>query len=186
MMLLNLYVILSTRNKIKTAEEAARYKNIDCVLILGAAIWPGNVPCPILEDRLLTGVELYHRNPDLKLLMSGGCKDPCHDEPAVMRQFAIDHQVPENHILTDPLGSTTYDSLVRTDSVFCGRKIIIVTQKYHIYRALYMARQLGIDAIGVTADKRRYRKRMYRELREFAARIKYAAMGLGLRIRDSR
>lgn len=182
----NLYVIFSTRKKIRTATFAAKHNDIDHVLILGAAVWHSNTPCPILEDRLLTGIELFQLNPKLKLLMSGGCKDPQHDEPTVMKHFALNHEVPAEHILMDPLGNTTYDSLLRAKSAFGAEKIIVVTQKYHMYRALYMAHQLNLDAIGVIADKRRYRKPIYREVREFAARFKYVLMGLGLKIRDSR
>lgn len=168
----NLYIIATSKKRILPHGDAV-CQDYDCILILGAAVWPGNVPCPILEDRLLTGITFFRQKKDAVLLMSGDGRFPGHDEVSVMKDFALMHGVPAENILTDPSGLTTRDSARRARDVYHVRKTVIVTQKYHLYRALYIAGKLGLQAWGAASDRRRYRRRCYRELREILARMKY-------------
>ena len=167
----NLYVKGSVKNRILTPEEAAGL-DADCILILGAGVWENGRPRQMLADRLQQGIELYQTGATDRLLMSGDHGRLEYDEVNVMKAFAIERGVPSEHIFMDHAGFSTYESMYRARDIFEAEKIIIVTQRYHMYRALYVARSLGLDAYGVASDPRQYVGQNYRELREFAARIK--------------
>lgn len=126
----------------------------------------------MLEDRLSQGVALYENGSSDRLLMSGDHGREDYDEVNVMKRFAVDKGVPSAHVFMDHAGFSTYESLYRARDVFKARKIIIVTQRYHLYRALYIADKLGLEAFGVPSDPRRYTGQRQRELREVLARAK--------------
>lgn len=168
---MNFFVINKTKNKIISEEQAKELSDVDCVLVLGAGIW-GNSPSPMLEDRLLQGISLYKNNVSNKIIMSGDHGTKEYDEVNVMKQFAIERQVESEDIFMDHAGFSTYDSIYRAKEIFQAKKIIIVTQKYHIYRALYIAEKLGIEAYGVNSDPRKYAGQVVRDLREIIARDK--------------
>jgi vancomycin permeability regulator SanA len=168
---INLYMKAVTKNRILTAEEAAEL-NADCILVLGAGVWEDGRPSMMLADRLKQGIELYKSGVSDRLLMSGDHGRMEYDEVNVMKDYAVERGVPSGHIFMDHAGFSTYDSMYRARDIFGAKKIIIVTQKYHMYRALYIARALGLEAYGVNSDPREYQGQRYREIREFAARIK--------------
>jgi len=161
----------SAEDKILSADATASVK-ADCILVLGAGVYSDGSPSPMLEDRLSQGVALYENGSSDRLLMSGdhGRKD--YDEVNVMKRFAVDKGVPSAHVFMDHAGFSTYESLYRARDVFKARKIIIVTQRYHLYRALYIADKLGLEAFGIPSDPRRYTGQRQRELREVLARAK--------------
>lgn len=171
-LIINFYVKSTVEDRIITPEEAKEQKDVDCILILGAGVWANNSPSPMLEDRLKQGIDLYDTGVSSRLLMSGdhGRKD--YDEVNVMKQYAVKDGIDASDIFMDHAGFSTYESLYRAKEIFEADKVIIVTQKYHMYRALYVAKCLGIDAYGVTADLGQYGGQSYRELRETAARLK--------------
>lgn len=168
---INFIVIGQTKNRILTEEQVKELQDIDCILILGAGIW-GEKPSPMLEDRLLEGIDLYKNNVSNKIIMSGDHGTKEYDEVNVMKSFAIDRDVKSEDIFMDHAGFSTYESLYRAKEIFQAKKIVIVTQKYHMYRALYIAKQLGIEAYGVNSDPREYGGQSIRELREIIARDK--------------
>lgn len=168
---MNFFVINKTKNKVISEEQAKKLSDVDCILVLGAGIW-GNSPSPMLEDRLLQGISLYKNNVSDKIIMSGDHGTKEYDEVNVMKQFAIEKQVESEDIFMDHAGFSTYDSIYRAKEIFQAKKIIIVTQKYHIYRALYIAEKLGIEAYGVNSDPRKYAGQVVRDLREIIARDK--------------
>ena len=104
--------------------------------------------------------------------MSGDHGREEYDEVNIMKEFAIEKGVPSENIFMDHAGFSTYESIYRAKEIFEADKIVIVTQKYHLYRALHIANSLGIEAYGVGADPRQYVGAMYRELREILARNK--------------
>ena len=167
---INSYVQISVSDKIFDPEEIAQM-DADCILVLGAGVW-GERPSHMLEDGLIQSIELYKKGASDKLLMSGDHGRKEYDEVNVMKQFAVNAGVPSENIFMDHAGFSTYESLYRVRDVFKAEKIIIVTQKYHLYRALYVAERLGLDAYGVSADLRIYAGQDYREIREIIARIK--------------
>ena len=128
----------------------------------------------MLRDRLVRGVELYELGAAPKLLMSGdhGRKD--YDEVNTMKSYAIGEGIPSSDVFMDHAGFSTYESMYRAKEVFAADKIIIVSQKYHLYRALYIADKLGLEAYGVAADGDNYGGQTYREIREILARVKDA------------
>ena len=168
---INLYVKSSTKNQIIENNDYSNLKDIDCIVVLGAGIW-GDKPSPMLEDRLLQAIDLYQNNVSSKIIMSGDHGKHDYDEVNTMKNFAIDKGVPSESIFMDHAGFSSYESIYRAKEIFGAKKIVIVTQKYHLYRALYIANQLGIEAYGVGADPRQYVGATYRELREILARNK--------------
>lgn len=171
MLSINFYVVNKTKSKIVTEKQAKELENVDCILVLGAGIW-GDKPSPMLEDRLLQGIALYNNQTSSKIIMSGDHGKEEYDEVNVMKDFAIEKGVKSEDIFMDHAGFSTYDSVYRAKEIFKAQKIIIVTQKYHLHRALYVAEKLGIEAYGVASDPREYRGQVVRELREVLARDK--------------
>ena len=168
---INFYVKASTKNQIIENGDYSNLKDIDCIIILGAGIW-GDSPSPMLQDRLLQGIELYKSNVSSKIIMSGDHGREEYDEVNVMKQYAIDNGVPSEDIFMDHAGFSSYESIYRAKEIFGAKKVVIVTQKYHLYRALHIANSLGLEAYGVGADPRQYVGAMYREIREILARNK--------------
>ncbi len=168
---INFFVVAKTKSKILSTEQANELENVDCILILGAGIW-GENPSPMLEDRLLQGIELYKNGVSTKIIMSGDHGSDNYDEVNVMKRFAIEKGVKSEDIFMDHAGFSTYDSMYRAKDIFEAKKIVIVTQKYHIYRAIYIAEQLGVEAYGVNSDPRAYAGQTMREVREVLARDK--------------
>ncbi len=169
---INIYVIKTTEKWILSIDEAGQIENIDCILVLGAAVRNNEIPSAMLNDRLETGIELYKQNVSDKILMSGDHGRKEYDEVNVMKNFAIKSGVPSEDIFMDHAGFSTYESMYRAKEIFQADKVIIVSQKYHLYRAVYIARSLGMEAYGVPSDVRIYRGQEYRNLREAAARVK--------------
>ena len=170
-------MIRATKGSIITEEEAASV-NADCILVLGAGVHPDGTPSNMLEDRLLKGIELYQKGASGKLLMSGDHGRKNYDEVNVMKQFATDSGVPSEDVFMDHAGFSTYESMYRARDVFQVKKVVIVTQKYHLYRALYAAKKLGLDAVGVPSDQRKYGGQKRRDVRELLARGKEFMTGL--------
>ncbi len=168
---INTYVKNSVEDRIISSIEAVNLK-ADCILVLGAGVRADGTPSPMLKDRLLEGIALYDMGASDRLLMSGDNTKKGYDEVNTMKQYAIDHGVPSEHIFMDHAGISTYDSIYRAKEIFQAEKIIIVSQKYHLYRALYISDSLGVDAYGVSADPVIYAGQEFREIREIAARTK--------------
>lgn len=165
----NIYVRQSTKKNILTAEEASELDDIDCILVLGAAVKNRTTPSLMLRDRLDKSIELYNNTASPKLLMSGDHSDEYYNEVTVMKNYAIEHNVPSEDVFMDHSGFSTYESIYRAKEIFGADKIIIVTQQYHLYRALYIARSLGIEAYGVATDSAEYNGQRKRDVREFLA-----------------
>ena len=170
-LLINFYVKNSTKNQIIEKGDYSTLKNIDCIIILGAGIW-GDKPSPMLEDRLKEGILLYNNEVSDKIIMSGDHGREEYDEVNTMKKYALENGIPSENIFMDHAGFSSYESIYRAKEIFNAKKVVIVTQKYHLYRALYIANQLGLEAYGVGADPRQYVGAIYREAREILARNK--------------
>ncbi len=143
----------------------------DCILILGCKV-NGDSPSLMLRDRLSQGVELYGTASN-KLLMTGDHGKDGYDEVGVMKAYAEEYGIPSENIFEDHAGFSTYESMYRAKEIFKAKKILIVTQEYHLYRAVYDARALGLDAYGVIAEpSMNYGGQEYRDIREVLARNK--------------
>lgn len=138
-------------------------------IVFGAGYWPGYGLSAVLEDRVVTGVALYQQGRVKKLLMTGDNRTLDYNEPGAMRARAIELGVPSEDIVLDYAGRRTYDSCYRAGAIFQLEDAILVTQAYHLDRALLTANGLGLDAVGVPADRREYRYIRHYWLRELAA-----------------
>lgn len=168
---LSSFVKNRTADKIVNETEAVKL-DADCILVLGCGVREDGTPSLMLRDRLETGVALYEAGAAPKLLMSGdhGRKD--YDEVNLMKDYAMEKGIPSEDIFMDHAGFSTYDSMVRARDIFCAKTVVIVSQEYHLYRALYLAEKLGLEAYGVPALDVHYRGQAYREFREMLARSK--------------
>lgn len=166
---INFYVIFSTKDQI--IEEGTEIEDFDCILVLGAGV-SQNKPSLMLEDRLKKAIDLYKMGVANKIIMSGDHSRTEYDEVNIMKDYAINAGVPSSDIFMDHAGFSTYESIYRANAIFEAEKVVIVTQEYHLYRAIHIANKLGIDAYGVMAEKKNYAGSTYRELREVVARNK--------------
>lgn len=169
----NAYMVKSTESKILTAEESAELSDVDCILVLGAGVH-GTTLSHMLEDRVKTGISLYELGSAPKILMSGDHGQDDYDEVNAMKAYAKESGVPSEDIFMDHAGFSTYESMYRARDIFGCKKIIIISQKYHLHRAIYIAEYLGLEAYGVDSQLRPYAAdtNIYNTIREFLARNK--------------
>jgi SanA protein len=162
---------------------------VGVALVLGAGLWRDGSPTPVLHDRVATAVDLYKAGSVEKILMSGDNRFPGHNEPEAMRRLAVQLGVPDTDIILDYAGRRTYDSCYRIILDYAGRRtydscyraraifdlqqVTVVTQRFHLNRAIYLCEALGVEAVGVVADRRAYRKPQpqWWSLRELAALV---------------
>lgn len=168
---INTYVLVSTDNFIENSENL-KDGEADYILILGAGLRPDGTPSPMLKERLDRGIELYKSGVSSKIIMSGDHENDDHDEVNAMKDYVTSQGIPSDAIYMDHAGISTYDSVYRAKEIFDASNIVIVTQKYHLHRAIHIAHSLGLNAYGVDAQKTVYRGQTYREIREILARIK--------------
>ena len=168
---INVYMILYSNPYKLSTEDAAKLNDVDCIMVLGCGV-RDDAPTPLLADRLQRGVEVYKAGASPKILMSGDHGQSDYDEVNVMKQYALDEGILETDIFMDHAGFSTYESMYRAKEIFGVDKMIIVTQKYHLSRALFIARQLGIEAYGVASDYRTFGGQFARDCREVLARVK--------------
>ncbi len=151
------------------AEAVLASGDFDCILVLGAGVRPDGTPTPMLYDRVKVACEIY--TGDIPLLMSGDHTGD-YNEVGSMKSLAVEMGVASEDIFLDHEGYSTYESLWRAKEKFGAKRIVIVSQGYHLYRAIFIAEQLGMEAVGVTADLRDYHLQTKYEVRELLARYK--------------
>lgn len=156
----------------KLIDTDAADEKYDCVLILGAHVYENGRPCGMLADRLDRGIELYFAGAADKILVSGDHGSDDYDEVNAMKAYCVNAGVPSEDVFMDHAGFSTYDSVVRAKKIFGCESVMIVTQKYHLYRALYIARSNGLRCAGASASAHEYGGQRMREAREFLARVK--------------
>ncbi len=175
LVILDLIVTLSVKDRVVSVEDAislAKEESFDCILVLGCGVREDGTPSHMLADRLRRGIELQKAGAAPKLLMSGDHHRQGYNEVQVMKDVASESGISSSDVFMDHAGLNTYDSLWRAKEVFGVKRILIVTQEYHLYRALYIASALNIEAYGVDADYRTYRGQFMRDAREILARCK--------------
>ena len=169
---INSWVKSSVRDYILTEEQAAQLTDMDCILVLGCKVGADGTLSHMLEDRLRQGVALYDLGAAPKLLMSGDHGTAEYDEVDAMKRYAVDAGIASQDVFMDHAGFSTYESVYRAKEVFQVRRVIIVTQEYHLYRALMVAREMGLEAYGVAVNYRTYVGQTARDIREILARVK--------------
>lgn len=175
---INGWVKHSVADRILTESQATELQDVDCIVVLGCQVRSDGTPSHMLEDRLKRGVALYHSGAAPKLLMSGDHGTDGYDEVNAMKRFAVEANVPSENVFMDHAGFSTYETVYRAKEIFEADKILIVTQQYHLYRALYIAEALGIEAYGVASDYRQYSGQTNRDIREILARVKDFGMSV--------
>jgi len=141
------------KNRIYTVESVP---SLPAAIVFGAGVWPSGKLSAVLEDRVVTAVELYHQGKVQKLLFTGDNSTMQYNEPGHMRSYALQLGVPDEDIVLDYAGRRTYDSCYRAREIFGLHEAILVTQSFHLDRALFIADRLGLDVVGVEADRRQY------------------------------
>ena len=161
----------SVEDQILSMDEAAK-TNADAILVLGARVLDNSEPSTVLADRLDVGIAAYQAGVSDRLLMSGDHGQADYDEVNAMKTYAIKAGIPSSDIFMDHAGFSTYESLYRARDVFQVKSIVIVTQRYHLYRALYIANRMGLTAYGVVSDLQTYSGMPRFVARELLARTK--------------
>lgn len=170
---INLYMVHRTAERI--AEPNAYTQSdtrADCILVLGARVWEDGSLSAVLRDRVDAAIALYKEGVAPVLLMSGDHSSESYNEVEAMRDYAVEQGVPAEAIIMDHAGYSTYESMYRAKAVYGMSSCIVSTQRYHLYRAVYIGSAVGMDTRGVTADQRLYAKQSYYDIREAAARVK--------------
>ena len=166
---INYYVKYTVMDRIKDTDEI---KNIDTLIVLGAKVHDDGRLSLMLKDRLDKTIEVYNELDIKTVVVSGDSEYKDYDETTKMKEYLINNGIPEENIIVDIYGLSTYDSIYRLKNVYGINKSIIITQKYHLYRSLYIANSLGIEAYGIPASGEHYFGQNIRELREILARNK--------------
>lgn len=167
-LIINIVELNKCKNLIYTDTS---YDEFEYVLVLGASV-KNNYPSLMLKDRLDKAIEIYNSNNNIKIILSGDSVKKDYDEVGVMLQYLLDNEVEKDNIILDKYGISTYDSLKRIENIVQDKKLIIVTQKYHLTRSLYIALSNDFDAVGVSAYDYRYNGQLIRDIREVLARVK--------------
>ena len=167
----NGWMILSTKGLIYTPETSQNLSG-DCILVLGCGLRRDGFPSQMLRDRLDVAIEAYKKGLAPKLLMSGDHGQVDYDEVNAMKDYAMAQGIPSEDIFMDHAGFSTYESMYRAKAIFHCEKVIIVTQNYHLYRAIADARAMGMEATGISANRRLFTRQWYFTLRESVARVK--------------
>lgn len=169
---LNVYMTTSTDDSVVTVNSVPSEAKADCILILGASVRANRKPSPMLLKRLERGLELYRKKAAPKVLVSGDNATVAYNEVKVMREWLQAKGVPPQDIFEDHAGFSTYESMYRARDVFKVKRMIVVTQRYHLARAIYTGDALGLKVWGVAANGNNYSGQIKRDMREWVARVK--------------
>lgn len=170
---INFYVVLSTKPMMKETQDLQGF-DAEFVLVLGCGVRSDGSPSHMLWERLKTGREVLIQCSETTKLLLSGDNSGSYNEPQTMQRVCLENGVPEDRIVIDDFGFSTFESIQNARNVFGATRIVIITQPYHMYRALYIAKHLGIKAIGITADLPFYPKQIWWSAREILARDKDA------------
>lgn len=176
LIILEIFVVMDRHGQKYILEMKDLPGDCDTVIVLGAGIRPDGTPCDILADRLDTGAKVYVRRISKTILLTGDKSGESHDEPNVMKNWIMNNytsvNIREEDLLIDNYGFCTFDSMYRAKNIFNIKTAIISTNSYHLPRAIYIARRLGIEAYGIASDMREYDRMKKYKRRELLAQIK--------------
>ena len=165
---INAIVIGSSKDNIRVISSDDGYNT---AVVFGAKVHKGGTLSHMLQDRMDTAIALY-KNGSVKILLLSGDGSGKWSEVEYMKKYAVENGVAEEDIILDGEGFSTIETVRRAKDVFSVEKCVLVTQKYHLYRAIYSAEKLGMDVAGARADVRTYAGQFYRDVREVLARVK--------------
>jgi len=164
-------VIITYTKPLLFSIDNAPVENV--AIVFGAGLRRDNLPTPVLQDRLTAAIKLFKSSKVNELLMTGDHRDLEYNEPIAMAAYAMKQGVPVKKIIIDRDGISTFDSCYHAKEIFNIKSALLVTQKFHLPRAVFICNQLGLNAKGVIADQRKYRlsSQIYWEIRETAASL---------------
>ena len=169
--ILNFYYFFKLSPDIKNFYETENLEHRQIALIFGAGINPDKSPSKMLKDRLEVGYTLLKKGIVSQLLVSGDNRIENYNEPQAMKDYLLQKGVPDNKIIEDFAGRKTYDSCYRTKYIFGQNKIYVITQDFHINRAVFLCKSLGLDTIGITADLQNYDGVLLNRIRDYFSMI---------------
>lgn len=168
--IINVIVLKSASDNIVTEESIS--SSVEAIVVLGAGLRNDGTPSDMLADRLSVAIDIYKKGVSEYIVLSGDRSGDDYDEVKAMFDYCVERGIPESAIIRDNSGYSTYESVYNVIYHLGYKRIIVVTQKYHLYRAVYISEKMGANAIGVASDPRTYRGQVFRSAREYAARIK--------------
>lgn len=152
--------------------DTSRWSKPRVAIVFGASVYGNGDLSPILEDRVDTAIELYRARKVDRILVSGDNRHASYNEPKAMQEYLVTHAVAPQDVVVDYAGRSTYETCMRAKDVFGLQRAVLVSQGYHLPRALYIANNLGLDAVGMAGDLRLKPKADYQSFREWAAEVK--------------
>jgi SanA protein len=152
--------------------DTSRWGHPRVAIVFGASVYGNRDLSPVLADRVDTAIELYRAHKVDRILVSGDNRHPSYNEPKAMQEYLVTHAVAAKDVVVDYAGRSTYETCLRAKEVFGLERAVLVSQGYHLPRALYIANQLGLDAVGMAGDLRLKNKADYQIIREWAAEMK--------------
>lgn len=170
--LINIFMTARYKNSISAPNDIDSVQNTKYVIILGCAVYENGEPCDMLRHRLDIGAELYLKGKAEKVIVSGNPSESHNNEPLAMREYLIEKGLPQDAIFIDNGGISTYDTMSRAAEIFGVESAIVVSQRYHLSRAMYIGEQKGIDVLGASATLGKYDDQLKYSLREYLARCK--------------
>lgn len=168
----NTWVVLSSKGSMESLDEAVYSSSepCDCIIVLGASVYADGTLSPILQSRVDAAIQLYKRGVAPVIVMSGDGREANYNEPSAMKEYAVSCGVSEDDVFCDPGGYNTYDTMWRVSRVFGADSCFVVTQEYHLYRAVFDAQGVGMDARGIVSDEGTYNDQLWYDIREIAGR----------------
>ncbi len=152
--------------------DTSKWPRPRVAVVFGASVYSNGNLSPVLEDRVDTAIELYHAKKVDRILVSGDNRHRSYNEPKAMQEYLISHAVAPRDVIVDNGGRSTYETCLRAREVFGLKQVVLVSQSFHLPRALYIANKLGLDAVGMAGDLRLKKQIDYQSVREWAAEIK--------------
>ena len=165
-------IVVIGGSKSRFFNESGDIPTVQAIVVLGAGLRSDGTPSDMLSDRLSVAIKLYEDGVADKIILSGDCSGEHYDEVGAMLRYCIERGVSEDALIRDDTGYSTYESMYNVTEKFRCKRFVIVTQKYHLYRAVYIAQGMGAEAFGVNSDPRDYRGQIFRSVREYVARVK--------------
>lgn len=178
LVLLGLFTIFGINQYVKNMantkilESFSDIKDMEAILVLGCEVKPDGSLSLMLKDRLDKAIQLYKAGVAPKVIVSGDHRTDHYDETNAMKNYMMKNNIPSEDIFMDHAGFATYDSMYRAKYIFKVEKCVVVTQEYHLYRAVYIGNALGMETYGTSAIKTKYNGQSARNFREFLARNK--------------
>lgn len=158
-----------SQSHLETSIDKVETKRVG--IVFGASVRPDRTPSDMLRDRLDTAIELFVRGKIQDILVSGDNSTKKYNEPLVMYQYLVEKGIPTEHIFRDYAGLRTFDTCIRAKTIWNVNKAVLITQEYHLYRAIYTCEKLGIESVGFSATKHKYAVEDTYRIREYFAII---------------